>query len=290
MKRKIYAEWLAAFLFLLPNLVGFTVFLVLPTVASFVIGLTEWRLLDQPVFVGLQNFRNLLADTRFWITLKNTAYYTFVRVPINVVISLVLAVLLNQRIRGRNMLRTALFLPVVLSIVAVAVMWRPLVESSGFLNSALTMMGLRPIPWITSTRYAMPTVIMIGVWREIGYFMVIFLAGLQAIPSMYYEASRIDGASVFQQFWRITLPLVSPTTFFIVVVAMIWSFQVFDLTNVLTGGGPRNATNTLVMYIYQSAFQNFRMGYASALAFVLFIIVLILTIVQKKAATRWVHY
>ena len=283
-------EVLAAFLFLLPNLIGFAAFLVLPTVASFVIGLTEWRLLDDPSFVGLQNFRDMISDSRFWTTLSNTAYYTFVRVPINVVVSLILAVLLNQKIHGRNFFRAALFLPVVLSIVAVAVMWRPLVESRGFLNSALSTVGLRPIPWITSTRYAMPTVIMIGVWREIGYFMVIFLAGLQAIPSMYYEAARIDGASAFQQFRRITLPLVSPTTFFILVVAMIWSFQIFDLTTVLTGGGPRNATNTLVMYIYQSAFQNFRMGYASALAFVLFVIVLTLTVIQKKVSARWVHY
>jgi len=283
-------EFVAAILFLLPNLAGFLLFLLGPAIGSFFIAMTDWALLDDPEFVGLRNFGRLLDDPRFWVTLRNTAYYVFVRVPLNIVISLVLAVLLNKNIRGRNFFRTLLFLPVVLSLVSVAVIWRPLVLSDGVLNIALESVGISPIPWITSARYAMPTIIMIGVWREIGYFMVIFLAGLQAIPGHYYEAARIDGASGIQEFWRITVPLVSPTTFFIMVIAMIWSFQIFDLTTVLTGGGPRNATNTLVMYIYQQGFQNFRMGYAAALGVVLFIIVLMLTIVQKQLSKKWVNY
>ncbi|TVQ22375.1 MAG: sugar ABC transporter permease [Spirochaetaceae bacterium] len=283
-------ELLAAFLFLLPNLAGFLLFLVGPTIGAFFISTMDWALINDPSFTGLANFQRLVNDSRFWITLRNTAYYVFVRVPINVLISLVLAVLLNQNIRGRNFFRTLLFIPVVLSLVSVAIMWRPLVMSSGVLNQILARVGIGPIPWITSSRYAMPTIIMIGVWREIGYFMVIFLAGLQSISSHYYEAARIDGASGVQQFLRITIPLVSPTTFFISVVAMIWSFQIFDLTTVLTGGGPRNATNTLVMYIYQQGFQNFRMGYAAALGVVLFFIVLTLTVIQKQISSRWVHY
>lgn len=283
-------ELFAAILFLLPNLTGFLLFLVGPAVGSFLVALTDWALINDPEFIGLQNFRNLWNDSRFWVTLRNTGYYVFVRVPLNIAISLVLAVLLNQKIRGRNIFRTLLFVPVVLSLVSVAVMWRPLVLSRGVLNQIFASVGISPVPWVTSSRYAMPTIIMIGVWREIGYFMVIFLAGLQAIPGHYYEAARIDGASGVQQFWRITLPLVSPTTFFIMVIAMIWSFQIFDLTTVLTGGGPRNATNTLVMYIYQQGFQNFRMGYASALGVALFVIVLMLTIVQKQVSTKWVNY
>ena len=290
MNRQARIEFFAAILFLLPNFIGFAMFLIGPAIGSFFIALSEWRLLDDPTFVGLQNFRDLLGDSRFWTTLRNTAYFVFVRVPANTVISLLLAVFLNQKIKGRNVYRGIIFLPVVISIVAVAVMWRPLVESRGLLNYALAAVGLSPIPWITSTRYAMPTIIMIAVWQQIGYFMVIFLAGLQAIPSMYYESARIDGASAVQQFRHITLPLVSPTTFFVVVVMMIFSFQIFDLTTVLTGGGPRNATNTLVMYIYQSGFQNFRMGYGSAIAFVLFLIVFSLTVVQKQLSSRWVHY
>ena len=290
MTRRARIELLAAILFLLPNFIGFAMFLIGPAIGAFFIALTEWRLLDDPTFVGLQNFRDLLGDARFWTTLRNTAYFVFVRVPANTVISLLLAVFLNQKIKGRNVFRGVMFLPVVISIVAVAVLWRPLVESRGLLNHALASVGLSPIPWITSTRYAMPTVIMIAVWQQIGYFMVIFLAGLQAIPTMYYESARIDGASAVQQFRHITLPLVSPTTFFVVVVMMIFSFQIFDLTTVLTGGGPRNATNTLVMYIYQSGFQNFRMGYGSAIAFVLFMIVFLLTVVQKQLSSRWVHY
>lgn len=283
-------ELLAAFLFLLPNLAGFLLFLVGPTIGAFFISTMDWALINDPSFAGLSNFQRLINDSRFWITLRNTAYYVFVRVPINVLISLVLAVLLNQKIHGRNFFRTLLFVPVVLSLVSVAIMWRPLVMSSGVLNQLLARVGIGPVPWITSSRYAMPTIIMIGVWREIGYFMVIFLAGLQSISSHYYEAARIDGASGVQQFFRITIPLVSPTTFFITVVAMIWSFQIFDLTTVLTGGGPRNATNTLVMYIYQQGFQNFRMGYAAALGVVLFFIVLALTVIQKQISSRWVHY
>lgn len=283
-------ELLAALLFLLPNLIGFLLFLVGPTIGAFFISTMDWALINDPSFAGLSNFQRLITDNRFWITLRNTGYYVFVRVPINVFISLVLAVLLNQNIRGRNFFRTLLFVPVVLSLVSVAIMWRPLVMDSGVLNQTISRFGISPIPWITSSRHAMPTIIMIGIWREIGYFMVIFLAGLQSISTHYYEAARIDGASGIQQFFRITVPLVSPTTFFITVVAMIWSFQIFDLTTVLTGGGPRNATNTLVMYIYQQGFQNFRMGYASALGVALFFIVLLLTIVQKQISARWVHY
>ena len=283
-------ELTAAILFLLPNLSGFLLFLVGPAIGSFFIAMTDWALLDDPDFIGFQNFQRLFNDSRFWVTLRNTAYYVFVRVPINIVISLVLAVLLNQQIRGRNIFRTLLFIPVVLSLVSVAVMWRPLVLSGGVLNQLLANVGISPIPWITSVRYAMPTIIMIGIWREIGYFMVIFLAGLQSIPGHYYEAARIDGASGMQQFTRITIPLVSPTTFFIMVIAMIWSFQIYDITTVLTGGGPRNATNTRVMYIYQQGFQNFRMGYAAALGVVLFLIVLVLTVLQKQLSSKWVNY
>ena len=290
MTQRCIQEFAAAIVFLLPNFIGFMMFLIGPAIGSFVIALTRWRLLDEPTFVGLQNFVDLVGDSRFWITLRNTAYYSFVRVPINATISLGLAVLLNRELKARNFFRVVLFLPVVLSIVATAVIWRPLVESAGLLNQLLGAVGLPTVPWITSTRWAMPTIIMIGIWKEIGYFMVIFLAGLQAIPSMYYEAARIDGASSWQQFVRITLPLVSPTTFFVLTVAIIFSFQIFGLTTVLTGGGPQNATNTLVMYVYQSGFRNFRMGYASALAFVLFIIILTFPLIQKRFSNRWVHY
>ena len=290
MTRRARIELTAAVIFLLPNFIGFMLFLIGPAIGSLLISMTRWRLLDEPTFVGLRNFVELFRDVRFWTTLRNTAYYAFVRVPINIAISLTLAVLLNKNLFGREIYRVILFLPVVISIVATAVLWRPMVESRGLLNTLLARVGLGPIPWITSTTWAMPTVIMIGVWKEIGYFMVIFLAGLQGIPAMYYEAARIDGASASQQFWRITLPLISPTTFFVLTVATIFSFQIFALTTVLTDGGPRNATNTLVMYIYQSAFRNFRMGYASALAVVLFLIVLLFTVLQKRVSTRWVHY
>jgi multiple sugar transport system permease protein len=289
--RRARKEAVAAAAFLLPNFVGFLVFMALPTLASLGIAFTAWRLLDTPRFVGFDNFAELARDPLFYKSLGNTATYVFGRVPINLAISLALAVLLNRKVVGRNFVRVVLFLPVVCSNVAVALMWQPLFDPTvGLLNKALSLLGVGPIPWITSAQWAMPSVIMVGVWKEIGYFMVIFLAGLQGISSSYYEAARIDGANAFQEFRAITLPLISPATFFCLVTAIIFSFQVFDITTVLTNGGPGNATNTVVMLIYQNAFRFFRMGYASASAYVLFFVVLTLTIMQNQLAKRWVFH
>ncbi len=265
--------------------------MAVPTLASLGIAFTAWRLLDTPRFVGAANFAELLKDPLFWKSLGNTATYVFGRVPANLAISLVLAVLLNRRVIGRNFVRVVLFLPVVCSNVAVALMWQPLFDPTvGLLNRALALVGARPVPWITSVEWAMPSVILVGIWKEIGYFMVIFLAGLQGISSSYYEAARIDGANAFQEFRAITLPLISPATFFCLVTAIIFSFQVFDITTVLTNGGPGNATNTIVMLVYQNAFRFFRMGYASAAAYVLFVVVLTLTILQNQLSKRWVFH
>ena len=283
-------ESIAALIFLLPNLLGFLALTAIPVVVSFGLSFFEWRLLDTPTFAGLGNFARILMDDVFLKSLGNTAYFVFAKVPLSTVLALVVAVFLNRRIAGRNFMRTILFLPVVCSSVAAAMIWLPLLETeSGLVNKALELVGMAPVPWISSTRWAMPSVIMVAVWKEIGYFMVIFLAGLQGIPVSYYEAARIDGASAFQEFRHITLPLISPTTFFVVVTSVIGSFQIFDLTSVLTQGGPANATNTVVMYIYQSGFQSFRMGYASSLAYALFAVIFVFTIAQNVLSKRWVH-
>lgn len=281
----------AAAVFLLPNLIGFLLFVVGPTVGSFLISFTDWSLLTAPRFSGFQNFTDMLNDSVFLKTLGNTAYYVFVKVPLNMTLSLILAALLNRDIRGRNLFRTVLFLPMVASSVSVALIWQPLFDPTvGYLNRLFSFFGLGPFPWIFSPAWAMPSVILVATWKELGYFMVIFLAGLQGIPQTYYEAARIDGANSVHEFFHITVPLISPTTFFVLIISIIGSFQIFDLTTVLTQGGPANATNTLVMYVYQAGFRFFRMGYASAIAYALFTIVLIFTVIQNRLSKRWVHY
>lgn len=289
--RMVRAEYRAAFVFLLPNLIGFLIFSLIPTFSSVVLSFMDWGLLDKARFSGLSNYQELFRDSLFWITLKNTALFSFVKVPINLFLSLLLAILMNKNLHGRNFFRTVAFLPSVCSSVSIALMWSPLLEASksGLVNHLLSNLGIGIIPFLSSTQWAMPSVIFIGLWKELGYYMIIFLAGLQGIPRTYYEAASIDGAGPIRQFFSITLPMISPTTFFALITSLIGSFQIFDLTSVLTRGGPANATNTLVMYIYQNAFKFFRMGYASALAVVLFVVIFVFTLVQNHFSKKWLH-
>jgi multiple sugar transport system permease protein len=284
-------ELKAAILFLLPNALGFLFFMLGPSIASIIISFMDWSLIGKAEFAGFSNFRSMVSDRTFWVTLRNTGVFVFFKVPLNIAAALVIAVLLNRKLPGKNFFRLVIFLPIVCSSVAVAMIWRPLLETSelGLLNWILGYIGLGPFAWLTSRAMAMPSVILISIWRELGYFMVIFIAGLQGISRTYYEAAEIDGAGPIRSFFNITVPLISPTTFFILITSIIGSFQIFDLTMVLTGGGPANATNTLVMYIYQAGFRFLRMGYASALAMALFIIILIFSFFQNFLAKRWVH-
>ncbi len=286
--KSFHVEYIAALLFLLPNIIGFIILTLWPMLYSFYLGFMDWGLINKATFTGLSNYKELLSDSIFWLCLKNTAIYSFVKVPLNLILSLLLAILLNKEIHGRNIFRTVAFLPAVCSSVSVAIIWKPLLESTknGLINHLLSFIGVSPIPFLSSTFWSMPSVIGVGIWKELGYFMIIYLAGLQGIPKSYYEASSIDGANSWTQFFNITLPLLAPTTFFAFVTSLIGSFQIFDLTTVLTDGGPANSTNTLVMYIYQNGFKWFRMGYASALALVLFLIILAVTLVQNKIANN----
>lgn len=286
-KKRMKPEYWAAILFLLPNITGFLIFTVWPLFYSFALGFMDWGILNTPKFIGLDNYIEIARDSNFWVCLRNTFYYSFVKVPLNLILSLLLAVMLNQKIIGRNVFRAMAFLPAVCSSVAVGVVWQPLLESTqnGLINHMLSYIGIGPIPFISSTAWAMPSVILVGIWKELGYFMVIYLAGLQGISKSYYEAAAVDGSSTVNTFFKITLPLIAPTTFFAFVTSLIGSFQIFDLTNVLTNGGPANATNTLVMYIYQNGFKWFRMGYASAIAFVLFLIIFLVTMIQNKISS-----
>jgi multiple sugar transport system permease protein len=285
-------ETIAGYLFLLPNILGFLVFSSIPVVATFSISLLDWDLIRAPRFVGIDNYVKLLTDDAvFRKVLFNTAYYVVGTVPAGIILSLLLALAMNANVRGIALFRVIFFIPVISASVAVAVMWRWLYNTDfGLINLILTSVGLKGVPWLSSTAWAMPAVILMAIWKSLGYNMVIFLAGLQSIPAHLHEAAAIDGANGVQRFRYITLPLLAPTTFFVLVISVISSFQVFDLAFVLTKGGPGDATNTMVMYIYNQAFQFFHMGYAAAIAWVLFAIIFVITLLQHQLQKRWVHY
>ncbi len=285
-------EITAAYGFLLPNLLGFAVFTFFPVVAALIISFTDWDLLQAPTWVGLENYRRLLSDPLFGQVLRNTALYVLGTVPLQMALALAVALALNQRIPGQLFFRTAYFMPVVASTVAVALVWRWIFNYDfGLLNSFLYMVGIQDPPnWLGSTRWALVSIIIMSIWQQVGYSMVLFLAGLQGVPQQLYEAAKIDGAGPSARFWFITLPMLSATTFFVLVISIINSFQVFDQALIMTQGGPANATNTIVFHIYRNAFQFFRMGYASAMAWVLFAIIFAVTLMQFRYQRRWVNY
>jgi multiple sugar transport system permease protein len=290
-------EALAAYLFLLPNIVGFVIFTAGPVLAALGISLVSWNLLNPPQWLGLENYANLIHDADFWASLRATLYYTLGSVPLGIVLSLALAAALNQKIHGIGIYRTVYFIPVVSSMVAVSLMWRWMYNpTSGILNYALdrvfTFMHLNIAPpdWLQSTTWAMPAIVIMSIWKGLGYNMVIYLAGLQGIPTTFYEAAEIDGATGWAKFRHITLPLLTPTTFFVLIMSFIGSFQVFEQAYIMTAGGPARATVTTVYYIYQNGFQWYKMGYASAVAWVLFALIMVLTMIQWRYQNRWVFY
>ena len=287
-----WRETRAAYLFLLPNIVGFLLFSMLPVVATLVISTLNWDLIRSPEFIGFDNYVTLLVeDPIFHQVIGNTVYFVVGVVPASIVLSLMLALAMNNGLRGISLFRAIFFIPVITSSVAVAMLWRWLYNTDfGLINVGLVSVGLPAIPWLSSTDWAMPAVIIMAVWKNLGYNMVIYLAGLQGISPTLYEAAALDGAGWWSRFRGITVPLLGPTTFFILVISIINSFQVFDLTFILTQGGPGIATTTIVMYIYDQGFRYFQMGYAAALAWVLFIAIFLITLVQMRLQKRWVHY
>lgn len=281
-----------AYAFLLPNFIGFLIFTLIPVVFSFVLCFMEWDTSNPMKFVGIDNFKTMLKDETFFISLWNTIYYTLAVVPGTLVIALVLALILNKGLRATNLFRSIFFFPYISSLVAIAVAWNMLFQPEmGPINGILRTMGIsNPPGWTTSVQWALPAVILVGIWKSMGYYMIIYLAGLQGIPKQLYEAATVDGASGWKQFWKITVPMLTPTTFFVTIMLIINSFKVFDQIAVMTNGGPGRATNVLVYYIYNQAFINFNMGYASAIALVLFVLVLTITIIQFRSEEKWVNY
>ena len=288
-------ETFSAYLFLLPSILIFAVFTFFPAIFSIVVSLFRWNMPAKAAFIGFGNFKLLFTDAIeapiFWRSLLNTFYFA-VGVPINLIISLMIALLLNRKIRGVGIFRTAFFLPTIASITAVSVVWLWLFHPAeyGLFNSILISLGLPIQRWLRDPLLAMPCLIFMGVWHGIGYNIIIFLAGLQGIPRTYYEAAQIDGANAPALFRHITWPLLGPTLFYVLSVGMINSLKAFTEIDVMTQGGPLNATTTMSYYLYQNAFQFFQMGKASAVAVLLFIMLLGLTWAQFRFVDRRVHY
>jgi multiple sugar transport system permease protein len=269
---------------MLPSLLLLLVFVVVPIVQAAWISLHNWQLAsDQNPFTGLDNYRQLLGDDRFWNALRNTLAYTAGVVPPQIILALLFAVLLNTKLRGRTIYRALLFLPVLVSFAVEAIIWRFLLDPDiGLIANYLSLLHLPSPEWLRSTAWAMPAVIMVSVWRWVGFNLVILLAGLQGISESYQEAARVDGASRWQIFWYVTLPLLRPALLFATVNAVINALQAFDQVYVLTRGGPLFRTETLVTYVYHQGFENFDMGYASAIAMVLSLLIVGLTFAQLR--------
>jgi multiple sugar transport system permease protein len=282
---------LQAILFILPSLFGVVVFLLLPVVIVAVISFFDWELMSPPVFVGLKNYRHLLADESIRHSVLVTLYYVLLSIPAQTVLALLLAILLNQNIRARNVFRALYVVPWMATPVVMGLVWMWVFDPrNGAINALLGLVGITGPNWLTSTSTAMPAIAMVQVWQYTGYNMLFFLAGLQSIPRELYEVSSLDGASAVQQFFKVTLPMLRPTTFFVLVTTVIGSFQVFDTVFVMTNGGPGNATEVINFKIYQTAFQFFDFGYASTIAMLLFLIILVITVVQVRYFNRRTTY
>lgn len=277
--------------FLLPDLLGLGFFVGLPIVGALWVSLHDWSGIGGRTYIGLANYRELLEDPGFTASLKVTALYVVTFVPLLFALSLALALLVNQRLVGSGFFRSAYFVPFMLSLVVASVIWAVILdERAGLLNAALGKIGIGPQPWLGSTTFALWSVVIVTLWQSIGYSMIIFLAGLQDIPRQLYEAATIDGARAGQRFREITLPLLKPTSVFVLVISFIGAFQLFEPIFVLTQGGPADATTTTVFYIYRQGFEFLRLGYASALAVVLFAIILVFTLIQLRVFRHEAHY
>ena len=282
--RKINKEALTAYGMLLPDVLGLLVFVFIPIIYAFYISLHNWNGLSEMVFTGFDNYTRMIKDQRFIDSIWTTIKYALMYVPGVFILALLLAALLNA-MHGKlqSFFRTAVFLPYAISTVIAGIVWSFMYNPmNGFLNQIIVWAGGEKQRFLASTEQALPSVAVVGIWLVLGYNTILFLAAIKDIPKDYYEAAEIDGATAIQKFFRITVPLIKETSVFVLVMCAIGAFQAFDLINVMTAGGPASATTTSVLYIYEKAFTTFELGYSSALAFVLFIIIMVLTLVQMK--------
>jgi len=275
---------ISPYLYLVPAFTTIMVFTIFPIFYSFYLSLLDWNMISQKVFVGFRNYVDLFTDGMFWKSVFNTFYFVIMYVPVKITLGLAFATLLFKKIRGLGFYRVGYYLPVITSLNAAAIMWLWLYnEKFGILNYVLMQLNIQPQNWLGSPRWAMLSIAVMSVWKSVGYDILLFLTGLSNIDKTYYEAADIDGASEISKFFNITIPLLSPVIFFVMVTSIIFSFQIFTQVYTMTpGGGPLKSTSVIVYYIYEMAFVHFRMGYASSLAYILFIFLLTVTLLQRK--------
>lgn len=283
-------EWLAGICFLLPNFLGFLIFTALPVVMGFYISLNDYSGFGKMNFVGFSNYVKMFKDSSFLIALQNNLVYTLTTVPLTLIFSLLLALMLNRKLYGGHIFQTLFFFPNLTSMVAIGCVWLQIFESkNGPVNQLLRNIGISDVPkWFWGTSTALLTIVIVVVWKQAGYYMIMFMGGLKNINPELYEAAKIDGANAWKAFLHITWPMLSPTTFMVTILTFIASFQVFDIINVTTEGGPGRSTQVLVMRIYQEAFKYGRMGYGSAIGYFLFMIIFIITAIQWYGQRKWV--
>lgn len=292
MSKKELKENLWGFGFIAPQLIGFLVFSLFPTVAAIILSFFDWDLVSKPKWVGISNFKYIFfsGESDFPLALKNTVLYILYTIPAQLFLALVFAVILNNV--GLKMLyRAIFFLPTITNSVAISLVWTWLLNGDfGIINTLLKSFGIEEPQWLTDPNLVMLSIALTSIWWGVGYYTTIFLAGLQSIPNVYYEAATIDGANAVQKFFKITLPMVSPTTFFVLIMSLINGFQVFDQIYIMSNGGPAKASMSLVFLVYQYGFKDFKMGWAAAVSMVMFAIILTITLLQFKFSNRWVYY
>lgn len=285
-------EMIYGYLMIVPNLFGFLAFLFGPIIFALAMSFTTWDLISPPDFVGLTNYTvRMVNDDQFWLSLGHTAYFAILAVPLGVIVGLCLALIANQALRLIAFYRAAFFVPVITSAVAIALIWRVLYNTEfGLVNYLLELLHLPPQGWLSDRDLVIPSISLVWVYKNMGYNMIIFLAGLKGIPATLYEAAAIDGAGRFQRFRHITLPLLTPATFFVLIMTVLGSFQVFDLVYLMTNGGPGDASRVYYFWLWQNSFRFFRMGYAAAMAWVLFGILFLITLAQVRVLGQRVQY
>lgn len=278
--------------FILPMLIGFCIFSFGPIIASLIISFTNWDLLSKPKMIGIENYINVFNDKRFIQCVSNTLYFVVTMVPIILITSFIIALLLNREIKGKTFFRSAFYIPSITSTVAVSMVWLWIYgPKQGILNKILQLFGMQQsIDWLGNPKTVKPALVAMRVWQATGYYMLMFLTGLQSIPKELYEVSDLDGANFWQKTWHITIPLLRSITILVTILLIIEAFNIFEAIYVMTEGGPAGATNTLMYYIYHNAFKLYRMGYASAIAWILFIILMILTVIQFKIKKEEAYY
>ena len=285
--------------FLLPSLIGMLIFSMLPLIISALISLTDWNGLAKLTgpgffrehFIGLENYKKILTSAEFWRALGNTAEYIILYIPLMLAASLLVATLLSQARRGIGFFRVVYYIPVLTSWVAASLIWKSVLSPQyGALNGILSIFGIQGPGWLTDEKWAMPAIVLVSVWKDMGFFGLILLSGVIGINRAYYEAAELDGANGWVKFTAITLPLLTPSIFYVLIVGMINAFQLFPQIMIMTGGGPNGATQVMVERIYNYGFRYYRMGYASAFSWILFAIIMVFTAIQMKGQERWVHY